>query len=182
MVRRLSLSLGALGLSAASIIACSGGTQPSSSDPATQSQALGADSGARGGRPHGPHGPPPAAFDACTTKATGDACNVKFGDKDIAGTCTAPPAGAPDARIFCLPKDMPPPGEGRPHHPPPPEAFTACDGKASDATCSVKLTDRTIDGVCRTPPPNSGETRLVCVPPHGPHGPGGPGGPGGPPR
>lgn len=167
-------SLATLGLCAAGVAACSAGAQSATADTATQTQALGADGGPKGGRPRGPHGPPPAAFDACASKAVGDACTVSFGDKDHAGTCAAPPPGAPDTRIACRPNDMPPPGEGHPHHPPPPEAFTACDGKASDAACAVKLSDRTIDGVCRTPPPDSGETRLVCVPPHPPHGPPGP--------
>ncbi len=48
-------------------------------------------------------------------------------------------------------------------HPPspPPEAFTACDGKASGDACSVQIHDHTIAGTCDTPP---GESRLACRP------------------
>ena len=185
--RSLSLSLCALSASTVAIVACSGAaSQSTAADTAGQSQALGTDAGVpKGPRPHGPHGPPPAAFDACASKGAGDTCSVKLGDRDIAGICTAPPSGASDPRISCLPKDMPPPGPGsdgqgpagRPPRAPPAEALTACDGKASDATCSVKVGDRSIDGSCRLPPTDSGETRLVCVPARGPGGPGGPGGP-----
>lgn len=174
--RTASLSFAALAATA-----CSGAPSSTASDTQAQSQALATDS-SRGERPkgpgpRGPHGPPPEAFDACASKSTGAACNVKFGDKNIDGTCrTPPPSGAEDARTFCLPKDMPPRGgpgdgaglDGRPHHAPPAEAFAACDGKAGGATCSVKLGDRSIDGTCRTPPPDSGETRLACVPAQGP--------------
>lgn len=58
------------------------------------------------------------------------------------------------------------------HRAPPPEAFTACEGKAADAACTVTFGDRTIEGTCRTPPPDSGETRLVCFPARPPGGPG----------
>jgi len=72
-----------------------------------------------------------------------------------------------------------PPG---PHHPPPPEAFDACNGKTADAACTVTHGDRTMEGKCITPPPDANEKRLLCAPPHPPGGPGGPppGGPGGP--
>jgi hypothetical protein len=88
-------------------------------------------------------------------------------------------AGARGPRHPHGPPDMPPPGgpggpHGGPHGPPPAEAFTACDGKAAAATCSVTLGDHTMNGTCLAPPPDSGETRLACAPPHGPGGPGGP--------
>jgi hypothetical protein len=52
-----------------------------------------------------------------------------------------------------------------PHHGPPPEAFTACDGKAKGDACSVQIHDTTVAGVCDAPP---SETRLACRPNHPP--------------
>jgi hypothetical protein len=75
---------------------------------------------------------------------------------------------APDAGAKPPHDHGPPPGHGHPHGPPPPEAFAACDGKTADASCTVALPDRTLDGTCRTPPPDSGETRLACAPAHPP--------------
>ena len=46
------------------------------------------------------HELPPAAFDACTGKAAGDACTVQFGDKQIDAKCAA----APDGRLACHPE------------------------------------------------------------------------------
>ncbi|HEX3773968.1 MAG TPA: hypothetical protein VHV51_05850 [Polyangiaceae bacterium] len=43
---------------------------------------------------------PPAAFDACQGKGVGDACTVKFGDKQIDAKCAA----APDGRLACRPE------------------------------------------------------------------------------
>lgn len=48
---------------------------------------------------HKRHELPPAAFDACTGKAAGDACTVQFGDKQIEAKCAA----APDGRLACHP-------------------------------------------------------------------------------
>lgn len=53
-----------------------------------------------------PHGPPAAAFDACSGKSSGDACAVAFGDRTINGTCKTMPQGD---RLVCWP-DQPPPG------------------------------------------------------------------------
>jgi hypothetical protein len=50
----------------------------------------------------------------------------------------------------------PPPG-----HKPPPEAFTACAGKASGDACSVHIHDHDVSGTCDAPP---GETELACRP------------------
>lgn len=135
-----------------------------------------------GPREHRHHGPPPEAFDACTGKAVGNACSVTFHDKSLAGKCVprrpppdgagAPDGGTGDGRIFCLPDNMPPHGpdgaDGGPRgpHKPPAEAFTACDGKSADASCSVTFKGHSMDGTCRTPPPGSGETRLACAPTH----------------
>ena len=44
---------------------------------------------------------------------------------------------------------------------PPPEAFTACDGKARGDACTVQIHDHTMNGVCDAPP---GESRLACRP------------------
>jgi len=167
---------------ALTLAGCAESTQASAEGTQAQLQALSTDSGSAGqeGRRH--HGPPPEAFTACDAKAVGDACSVTFGDKDHAGTCVTPPAGAPDARIVCLPKDMPPPppggpgggpgrgpggpggGPGHGHGGPPPAAFTACDGKPAGAACSVTLGDRTIDGSCKGPPPGVSDPRLACAP------------------
>jgi len=53
-----------------------------------------------------PHGPPAAAFDACSGKSSGDACTVTFGDRTINGSCKAEPQ---DDRLLRWP-DQPPPG------------------------------------------------------------------------
>ena len=129
--------------------------------------------------PHPHHPPPPEAFAACTSKAAGDACSVTFHEHTITGKCASPPPGVTDTRLVCFP-DGPPPGggpggpggPGGRHHGPPPEAFTACDGKAVNATCTVTFPDRTVDGTCLGPPPNApadAGSRLACVPAHPPH-------------
>jgi hypothetical protein len=163
----------AAGLAMAALPACEGSSQAAASDPATQTtqsqiqaQSAATNSAPNGDAPPG-HGPPPEAFDACQSKSVGDVCSVKFGDKDISGKCVSPPAGASDTRIVCRPDNMPdrpPPG------PPPQEAFAACDGKATDAACTMTLGDKTLDGTCRPPPPGVSETRLACVPPIRPKG------------
>lgn len=49
-----------------------------------------------------------------------------------------------------------------PHPPgPPPEAFTACDGKAAGDACSVSLHGTEVAGTCSTPP---GNQALACRP------------------
>lgn len=156
------------------LAACTG--QVASSDPQTQTQAqstAATDGGADGKRPAHHHGPPPAAFEACVSKAAGDTCSVKLHDETLAGKCVTPPAGAPDTRLVCRPDKMPeghgPGGPGgpngvHPHGPPPPEVFTACEGKAADAACTVQLGDRALEGTCRTPPAGVSETRLGCAP------------------
>jgi hypothetical protein len=61
-----------------------------------------------GGGPGGPAGGPPAeAYTACTGKKSGDACDVKMGDKTESGTCAAAPDGASDARLSCRPAGGP---------------------------------------------------------------------------
>lgn len=48
----------------------------------------------------------------------------------------------------------------RPPHPPPPEAFEACDGAAEGQACTVETPHGTLSGTCQMPRGN----RLVCVP------------------
>lgn len=82
-------------------------------------------------------------------------------------------------------------GKGDHHRGPPPEAFTACEGKAAGDACSVTTPDgETLAGTCASPPADAPDTRIACRPdrmPEGgppPHGRGGGGdcdgdGPGG---
>jgi hypothetical protein len=54
---------------------------------------------------------------------------------------------------------------------PPPEAFTACEGKMSGEACVVHFDDTDTNGNCAKPPAESSETRLLCMPKDHPHGP-----------
>jgi hypothetical protein len=47
-----------------------------------------------------------------------------------------------------------------PRHQPPPEAFTACQGKSTAEACTVAFQDRTIDGSCAP----ADDNRLFCRP------------------
>jgi hypothetical protein len=49
---------------------------------------------------------------------------------------------------------------GPPHRRPPPEAFSACEGKAEGTQCQVSFHDKTIDGVCVAPQ----QEELFCMP------------------
>jgi hypothetical protein len=49
---------------------------------------------------------------------------------------------------------------GPPHRRPPPEAFSACQGKSEGAQCTVSFHDKTHDGVCVAP----GKEELFCMP------------------
>jgi hypothetical protein len=50
---------------------------------------------------HGPHGPPPEAKAACTSKAAGAACSVTFPDGQMkSGSCRA---GPDDTTLACAP-------------------------------------------------------------------------------
>lgn len=71
------------------------------------------------GRP-GPGGPGGEMFEACAGKTAGTACTVKMRDKEMTGTCAAPPNGPADAKLMCKPDNMPPPpaGSGAPAGPP----------------------------------------------------------------
>lgn len=119
--------------------------------------------------PGGPgHRPPREALEACEGKAAGDACTVVLPDREIDGTCTAPPEGAPDHRLFCLPEGAPPPPQdGRCPQPPPPEAFAACEDLAVGEACTVRHGDESIEGTCLTPPWDD-EAPTACLPQGGP--------------
>jgi hypothetical protein len=51
--------------------------------------------------PDRPPGPPPAAVDACSGKAEGDACSVSDGDHAFDGTCRKGPDG--NGPLACAP-------------------------------------------------------------------------------
>ena len=53
-------------------------------------------------------------------------------------------------------QDRPPPHGRRP----PPEAFSACEGKSEGAECTVSFRERTLEGVCVAPESDS----LFCMP------------------
>jgi hypothetical protein len=161
------------------VAACSGSTADGQTSQTTQAQTTGAsasgEAGKKGPHHHGHHTPPPAAFEACAGKVAGDTCTVALHDQALAGKCVAPPVreGVTETRILCRPDKMPEhaeghggPGGGHPHGPPPPEVFTACEGKSADQACTVKVGDHGFDGTCRTPPPGANETRLGCAPTH----------------
>jgi hypothetical protein len=52
----------------------------------------------------GPHGPPPEAMEACTSKAAGAACSVTFPDGTLhSGACRTGP-GPGDTALACAPQ------------------------------------------------------------------------------
>ena len=92
--RRVSVSLAVVAFIAAlSGVACN--KSEKSDDSASTAEGV---SSAEPGRKK--HELAPAAFDACTGKAAGDACTVQFGDKQIEAKCAA----APDGRLACHPQ------------------------------------------------------------------------------
>ena len=94
-VRRVPASFALLAFIAAlSGVACN---KSDKSDDTAQA-AEGVNSAEPGGGKK--HELPPAAFDACTGKAAGDACSVQFGNKQIEAKCSA----APDGRLACHPE------------------------------------------------------------------------------
>lgn len=97
-------------------------------------------------------GPPPEMLDACNGSAAGDSCTVTLKGHAIDGTCRAGPTA--EAPLACFPKG-PPPGV-------PAEAVDACNGRAAGDSCSVTLSDRAIEGTCRSDPHRDGS--LVCLP------------------
>lgn len=93
------------------------------------------------------HRPPQEAFDACASKAAGDACEVALPDRKLTGTCASTPEGA----LAC-----------RPDHPPgpPPELTQACAGKNDGDACTAKHGDHAEEGVCR----RGRSGALICLP------------------
>lgn len=61
-------------------------------------------------------------------------------------------------------------GREQHHRGPPPEAFTACEGKAAGDACTVTHGSDSISGTCASPPPDAPDTRLACRPDHMPEG------------
>jgi hypothetical protein len=92
-----SLSLTFVAVISLCASACSMGTDEPQEPEATASIPLQA-------KDH--KGPPAVAFSACAGKASGDACNFRFG-KQVSGTCFAPPEGAPIAGLRCRPEKLP---------------------------------------------------------------------------
>ena len=118
-----------------------------------------------GGRPGRPHAPPKEAFGACQSLAESANCTVLLGDHAIEGTCRKGPDGR--SEFACVPNHPPPGGPpGRPHGPPPKEAFDACQSLAESANCTVQLGDHAIEGTCRKGP--DGQSKLACAPNHPP--------------
>jgi hypothetical protein len=93
-----------------------------------------------------PHQPPPAAFEACQQKKSGDVCEVTFREHTMSGTCKA----MPDERLVCHPDH--PPG-------PPPELKAACTDKQAGDSCQATLHDHTINGTCQKGHHDDG---LIC--------------------
>lgn len=110
---KLMLVLGTMAV----VAGCAGSTGDSTGSTTaavTASSSSSSSGGDNAGGHDGHHrGPPPEAFTACEGKAAGDACTVTHDDQTLTGTCVAPPADAPDARIACRPDNMP--EGGRPH-------------------------------------------------------------------
>lgn len=65
-----------------------------------------------------PPSPPPEAFTACANAKSGDACTVQLRDRSVDGTCKE--SRSDSSKLFCLPKDMPPPPHAMPPLPTPP--------------------------------------------------------------
>jgi hypothetical protein len=90
----VSLALAAF-IAALASVACN--KTEKSDDTASTAEGVGS---AEPGGGHKRHALPPAAFEACTGKAAGDACTVQFGDKQIEAKCAA----ASDGRLACHPQ------------------------------------------------------------------------------
>lgn len=111
----------------------------------------GADGGGRHhGHGRGHHGKPPEeVFAACDGKAKDAACEVKFGDKTINGSCKSPPNDA-NARAACIPA-------------PPKEMVEACASKTEGAACNFTgHRGKDVAGTCAKGPHSTGT--VVCRP------------------
>ncbi len=105
------------------------------------------------GRRH--HGPPPEAYTACEGKAVGDTAEfVSPRGETVTGTCKQ------EGDRLVLRPDRPKGNSAGQHHGPPPEAYTACEGKnAGEETQLVNPHGETVTGTCE----EEGE-RLVLRP------------------
>jgi hypothetical protein len=101
-----------------------------------------------------PPSAPALLSDACTGKATGDACAVgpDGGARSFQGACVSTPSGA---ALVCLPV-----------RPPPQRAVDACTGKASGDACEIAgwADGKMVAGTCGTGSTGSGP--LACRPAH----------------
>lgn len=112
---------------------------------------------------------PSALFSSLVAAASLTACAQTVQDPTGSSTTATTQALATDADAGARP----------PHrHEPPPEAFNACSSKTKGDACTVTFDDHTMQGKCNLPPPDTGDTRLVCfpdgpppgAPPGSPHG------------
>ena len=89
-------------------------------------------------------GPPPEAYAACEGKSAGDLAGfVDPRGETVSGTCE------PEGDRLVLRPDRSQKGEGGRHHGPPPEAYTACEGKsAGDLAQFVDPRGETVSGTC----------------------------------
>jgi hypothetical protein len=55
----------------------------------------------------GHRGPPPEAFEACSSKSENDACSFSGPRGSVEGTCMSPPRGE-DGALACAPEGGPP--------------------------------------------------------------------------
>ena len=118
------------------------------------------------------HGPPPEAFTACEGKSVGDTAEFVSPRGDtVTGTCEQ------QGDRLVLRPDNPPGGNsggndrssqnaGRRQHGPPPEAYTACEGKnLGDTAEFVSPRGDTVTGTCEQQ-----DDRLVLRPDNPPGG------------
>jgi len=110
------------------------------------------------------HGPPPEAYTACEGKSEGDEAQFTSPRGDtVTGTCEER-----DGRLLLRP-DRSKMRQGGRHHSPPPEAFSACDGKSvGDQAQFVSPRGDTVTGTCEQQ-----DDRLVLRPDRGGRRPGG---------
>lgn len=104
------------------------------------------------------HGPPPEAYSACEGKNTGDTAQfVSPWGETISGTCEQ------EGDRLVLRPDRSERNSSDRHHEPPPEAYTACEGKSvGDEVQFVSPRGETVIGTCE----QEGD-RLVLRPHHG---------------
>ena len=91
------------------------------------------------------HGPPPEAYTACESKSAGDSAQfVGPRGETVAGTCEQE-----GNRMVLRPNDRPRGKNGGKRQGPPPEAYTACEGKnAGDSAQFNSPRGDTVTGTC----------------------------------